>query len=133
MEDTIQVCSGCGKMPRPIDRMEGYFICSRCGSRDTMHVKSDDYELVVTDLDAKFHQGVMKQKAVEASKEPIHAPKKKSKKSAPRPKKTSKKTVKKPVKKTKKQAPGKKKTTKKTTKKTAKKTVKKKAAKKRKR
>ncbi|MBU0591765.1 hypothetical protein KKF81_06845 [Candidatus Micrarchaeota archaeon] len=60
MEDTIEICAGCGKMPRPLDRMNGYFLCSRCGCRATINVTADDYERVVTDLDSKFHNKVIK-------------------------------------------------------------------------
>jgi hypothetical protein len=107
MEDTIEVCSGCGKMPRAIDRMKGYFLCTRCGCRATIHVTSEDYERVVTELDQKFHQKIMKAKVAEVAKEPLgpasRNPKKKSrKKKARKPEKKAAK--KKKVKKTRKKA-----------------------------
>lgn len=100
MEDTIEVCSGCGKMPRPIDRLEGYFVCTRCGSRSTMAVKSEDYERVVTELDSTFHQMSMKKKVEDAAKEPIDlSGRKKAKKSSTKAaKKTVKNTLKKAMK-----------------------------------
>ena len=101
MEDTIEICSGCGKMPRAIDLAEGYFMCSRCGSTTTMHVSADDYEKVVTELDQRFHMNSQKQRIEAAASHPVEvkknpgrkkAVKKTARKSA---KKTSKKTVKK--------------------------------------
>jgi len=62
MEDTIEVCTGCGKMPRQMDYTQGFFLCSRCGGRSTMYVNSDEYEKVVSELDARFHAGLMKAK-----------------------------------------------------------------------
>lgn len=102
MEDTIEVCSGCGKMPRPIDRMKGYFLCSRCGCRATIEVSSDDYERVVTELDQKFHQKMMKAKVAEVAKEPIRLPSRKKKARKPVKKAAKKKKVKKTRKKAKK-------------------------------
>ncbi len=105
MEDTIEVCSGCGKMPRPIDRMKGYFLCSRCGCRATIEVSSEDYERVVTELDRKFHEKMMKAKVAEVAKEPIRPSSRKHKKKARKPKKKARKPAKKKkVKKTKKKA-----------------------------
>ncbi|MDD5340583.1 MAG: hypothetical protein PHV13_05040 [Candidatus ainarchaeum sp.] len=71
MEDTIEVCSGCGKMPRPIDKVVGSFVCSRCGNRTTIQVTADNYEKVVSDLDQQFHARILKEKAAAVSKEPI--------------------------------------------------------------
>ena len=65
MEDTIEICSGCGKMPRPVDRLEGYFVCSRCGNRSTIMVTGDDYERVAMELDQKFHEKLLRSKAAE--------------------------------------------------------------------
>ena len=109
MEDTIEVCASCGKMPRPIDRMKGYFLCSRCGCRATIDVSSEDYERVVTELDQKFHEKAIKAKAVAAAKEPIAPPsrsprKKKAKKPAKKKTKKRKPTKKKAAKRTKKKA-----------------------------
>ena len=100
MEDTIEVCAGCGKMPRPIDQTKGYFLCSRCGSRATIQVSSEDYERVVTELDNKFNEKMVKSRIAAAAKEPIipttRNPRKK--------KKAKKKPAKKKAKKTKKKA-----------------------------
>ncbi len=77
MEDTIEVCSGCGKMPRPIDQAAGSFVCSRCGNHTTIHVTADNYEKVVSGLDQKFHETILKQKAAAVPREPFAiAPKK---------------------------------------------------------
>lgn len=116
MEDTIEICAGCGKMPRPVDRTEGFFICSRCGNRSTVMVTAEDYERVAMDLDQKFHEKIMKYKADEAKKEPAmefggnpgpgrkkptksKKAKKPSKKKAPAKKTAKKKAKKKPAKK----------------------------------
>ncbi len=71
MDDTIEICSGCGKMPRSIDNLNGYFLCTRCGNRATSHVTGDDYEKTVTELDRKFHEAMLKQRHEAAKKEPI--------------------------------------------------------------
>jgi hypothetical protein len=93
MEDAIEICSGCGKMPRSIDTIEGRFVCTRCGNIHTMQVKSDDYEKIATELDSKFHANVMKQKLASVISEPIVKVKARAKKRV---------TKKKPAKKTKK-------------------------------
>lgn len=90
MDDTIEICSGCGKMPRAIDRIAGTFICSRCGNRMTMHVNADNYENVVTELDRKFHMATQKNRIEAAASAPIEA--------APKASKAARK-AKKPVKK----------------------------------
>jgi len=112
MEDTIEVCSGCGKMPRPIDFLNNQFLCSRCGSSKTVFVNSDDYEKVVTDLDAKFHSKIIESRVAVIKKEtsnPIGNPRKRKAKKAVRriakraesakKAKPKKKTIKKPKKK----------------------------------
>ncbi|MBU0533114.1 hypothetical protein KKB44_06495 [Candidatus Micrarchaeota archaeon] len=98
MEDTIEICSGCGKMPRPIDRMQGYFICSRCGNRSTIMVTADDYERIAMELDQKFHETILRSKAAAIKEEPaipFDNPGKKSKKKKPAKKVAKKKTTKK--------------------------------------
>jgi recombinational DNA repair protein (RecF pathway) len=102
MDDTIEVCSGCGKMPRTFDREGGSFVCSRCGNRTTIQVSADNYEKVVSELDQKFHESILKMKAESVSHEPIvmnkAAPKKKAaipKKSKPAKKAPAKKSAKK--------------------------------------
>ncbi|NYZ74281.1 hypothetical protein H0O00_04000, partial [Candidatus Micrarchaeota archaeon] len=75
MDDTIEICSGCGKMPRSIDNISGYFLCTRCGNRATTHVTGDDYEKTVTELDRKFHEMLLKQRHEAVSKEPLRLPK----------------------------------------------------------
>jgi len=56
MEDSIDVCSKCGKMPRAIDMANGSFRCSRCGNNQIIPVKGDDYEKVVIELDRRFQE-----------------------------------------------------------------------------
>jgi len=81
MDDAIEICSGCGKMPRSIDTVDGRFVCTRCGNDRTIQVKADDYEKVATELDSKFHADVLKQKLASARSEPImKAPKTRVKK-----------------------------------------------------
>jgi len=86
MDDTIEICSGCGKMPRAIDSAAGIFTCSRCGNHTTMHVTAENYEKVVTDLDHKFHMVTQKQRIEAAASSPVEA--------APKISKASKKPVK---------------------------------------
>jgi DNA-directed RNA polymerase subunit RPC12/RpoP len=106
MEDTIEVCSKCGKMPRALDQESGYFVCTRCGNNQLMAVKSDDYERIVTELDANYQERVAQARLEVVEKEmPIENPKKKTSRKTATKKKTSKK------------APAKKKAAKKTTKK----------------
>jgi len=73
MEDTIEVCAGCGKMPRAIDLGAGSFVCSRCGNRTTIQVSADNYEKVVSELDARFHAMMLQKKAAAVPHEPIGA------------------------------------------------------------
>lgn len=82
MEDTIEICSGCGKMPRAIDNLSGSFTCSRCGNRATMFVTADDYEKVVTELDAKFHHIVQRKRIESAASSPVEMKAGKAKKTA---------------------------------------------------
>jgi len=136
MEDTIEICSGCGKMPRRIDFSEGYYSCSRCHSRATIKVGTNDYERVASELDRHFHERMMKEKAeaVEMHISETTPPRKKiikvkketkpvKKKIKKKATKTKKKVIKK--KKTVKGKTTKKATTKKKTKTKAKKTTKK--------
>ncbi len=97
MDDTIEVCSGCGKMPRIMESSGGHFICSRCGNNSTIFVTASDYEKVVTDLDQKFHHNLLARKMKEAHKMPVKIPKRKAgakkaakKKPAKAPKKKTK-------------------------------------------
>ncbi|MEW6722913.1 MAG: hypothetical protein AB1324_06650 [Candidatus Micrarchaeota archaeon] len=71
MEDTIEVCTGCGKMPRAMDRSSGAFQCSRCGNRATMSVNTENYEKVATELDAKFHSATQKKRVEDAATHPV--------------------------------------------------------------
>jgi len=71
MDDTIEICSGCGKMPRVIDNLQGQFTCTRCGGKVTTHVSADNYEKVVTDLDQKFHMTSQKQRIEAAASCPV--------------------------------------------------------------
>jgi hypothetical protein len=71
MEDAIEICSGCGKLPRSIDTSGGLFVCIRCGNKTTIHVSASDYEKIVTELDARFHTFIQRQKIASAMEEPI--------------------------------------------------------------
>jgi hypothetical protein len=71
MDDTIEICSGCGKMPRAIDHTSGAFACTRCGNRLTMHVSAEQYEKVVTELDQRFHMGIQKSRIEAAASSPV--------------------------------------------------------------
>lgn len=124
MEDTIEICSGCGKMPRPIDYLNDQFLCSRCGCSGTTLVSSEEYEHTVTKLDAKFHKGIIESRVAVIRKEhgPIRA---KAKKPVRKAKKSTRKPAKKPSRKAAKKAPKKK-----TSRKAAKKPTKRKPAKK---
>ena len=93
MEDTIEICTGCGKMPRSIDNCGGTFVCSRCGNRSTMQVSGDNYEKIVTELDKKFHARILQTNFQAAAKEPVIKAKKGAKAKA------AKKVARKPVKK----------------------------------
>jgi len=97
MEDTIEICSGCGKIPRIMDRSSGFFICSRCNNRSTIYVKTDEYEKTVTELDRQFHENLLRKKHDEIKSEPIvlePAPKKPSLKKAAKRKPLLKKPAK---------------------------------------
>ncbi len=87
MEDTIEICSGCGKMPRAIDKTSGEFTCSRCGNRATINVTANDYEKTATDLDAKFQQIIQKNRIEAALSAPVEL-KPKPKKSVAKKSKT---------------------------------------------
>ncbi|MBN1170266.1 hypothetical protein JXA56_04530 [Candidatus Micrarchaeota archaeon] len=117
MEDTIEICAGCGKLPRPIDYLNDLFLCSRCGSNKTIMVSSEDYEKTAARLDEKFHKKIIETRIafVKEGQPPKIAGKKPSKKSKIRksgPSKTVKKSARKakPAKKPKtfKKTPGKK-------------------------
>jgi hypothetical protein len=137
MEDTIEICSGCGKLPRPIDFLNGQFLCSRCGSAKSQMVHTDHYEETATALDAKFHRGIIESRIALFKKEGIgnnggrKSPRKASKPVRKAVRKPVKKTVRKAVKKARKPAANKpvrkavKKTAKKPLRKAVKKTVKK--------
>jgi hypothetical protein len=87
MDDAIEICSGCGKLPRSLDRLTGSFVCTRCGNNTTIEVSSDNYEKIVSDLDSNFHSRLLKKKLAAASSEPILIDvvrKKKANKQAPK-------------------------------------------------
>lgn len=71
LENTLEICSGCGKMPRSIDYMLGIFSCSRCGHKETIHLTSDSYYLT-HELDRNFHELVLKKRLEEVSYEPLN-------------------------------------------------------------
>ena len=155
VEDLLEICARCGKMPRSIDFDigTGEFRCTRCGNSELMVVSSSDYERVVAELEDKFTRQAIKRRApdpgyAEPEMPELHHPataapkparkvsKPKPKKKAPKARTTKKARAKKaaPKKKAKKAALKKKakKTTKKVARKakktTKKKTVRKKAA-----
>ncbi len=80
MEDTIEICSGCGKMPRALERAEGHFVCSRCGNAATQHVSAEEYEKVAVELDSRFHMATQKSRIEAAASAPVETrrPKKKA-------------------------------------------------------
>jgi hypothetical protein len=71
MDDVIDICSGCGKMPRVVDLLGGAYVCSRCGNRSIISVKTDDYEKVAQELDQKFHMATQKQRIAAAANHPV--------------------------------------------------------------
>ena len=71
MDESIEICSGCGKMPRMTDKMSGTFTCPRCGGTQTMLVTTEKYEETALQLDQRFHQGMMQKNIQEVSKQPI--------------------------------------------------------------
>ncbi|MBI5227256.1 hypothetical protein HY988_01590 [Candidatus Micrarchaeota archaeon] len=71
MDESIEICAGCGKMPRMVDKMSGDFTCPRCGGKQTMLVNADNYEKTATELDQRFHQGMMQKNIDEVSTEPL--------------------------------------------------------------
>jgi len=94
MEDTIEICAGCGKLPRPIDYLNGLFLCSRCGNNKIIMVHSEDYEKTAMKLDEKFHKKIIETRIAFVKEE--DNPKKSKKK--PAKKMAKKKAVKKPKK-----------------------------------
>jgi len=87
MEDSIDVCSKCGKMPRAIDMANGSFRCSRCGNNQIIPVKGDDYEKVVIELDRRFQEMNAARRIEEAKELPPEIPAGNAKKSKPKPQK----------------------------------------------
>jgi len=87
MEDSIDVCSKCGKMPRAIDMANGSFRCSRCGNNQIIPVKGDDYEKVVIELDRGFQEMNAARRIAEAKELPPEIPLGKTKKTGKRPQK----------------------------------------------
>jgi hypothetical protein len=85
MDDTIEICSGCGKMPRVLDNLQGQFTCTRCGGKVTTHVSAETYEKVVTELDARFHMSSQKQRIEAAASAPVEMKKKAVSKPAKKP------------------------------------------------
>ena len=97
MEDTIEICSGCGKMPRPIDAMSGGFVCSRCGNNLKLSVKADDYEKIASDLDQRFHSRIQKVRIEAAADHPVEMKRPaKAAKAAKKPPKAAPKAAKAP-------------------------------------
>ena len=98
MDDSIEVCSRCGKMPRAIDLANGSFICSRCSNSQLIAVKGDDYEKIVTELDRNFKSTTAAKRLEEAKELPPEPMFKKKKTVKPKTvQKASAKTAKKKV------------------------------------
>jgi len=62
VDDVLEVCSKCGKMPRGIDLVNGSFRCSRCGNTSITALSNDDYERVVIELDKKYQAEISKKR-----------------------------------------------------------------------
>ncbi|MGV8085679.1 MAG: hypothetical protein ACP5N9_05505 [Candidatus Bilamarchaeum sp.] len=71
MENSLEICNGCGKVPRSLDLSLGSFSCSRCGHNQTIQVNSDEYERVIFNLEQAFHQKIIKEKLEYAMSIPI--------------------------------------------------------------
>lgn len=71
MEDTLDICAGCGKMPRAMDRLQGSFVCSRCNGVSILSVKADEYERTAQELDQRFHSNAQKQRIEAAASHPV--------------------------------------------------------------
>lgn len=69
MEDTIEVCARCGKMPRMVEQEKGFFVCSRCGNKELISLKADEYERVVAELDRNYQEALSKQRIEVVAKE----------------------------------------------------------------
>ena len=78
-EDTLDVCSNCGKMPRGIDLVNGAFKCIRCGNSQLLAVRDQEYESVVTELDRKYQSELAREKLDAAKSMPSSIPVQKSK------------------------------------------------------
>jgi len=108
VEDMIEVCSKCGKMPRGIDLVSGSFRCTRCGNTTITPVSTDDYEKIVMELDQRYHAEMTKKRleTVERITVPVleigRTARASKKKAVSKKKPEKKKAVKKPAKKGKK-------------------------------
>jgi hypothetical protein len=61
-EDVIEVCGGCGKLPREGELQNGNFSCTRCGHAKLLQVTSAEFDLIVPELDRTFLQSMIKRK-----------------------------------------------------------------------
>ncbi|MBI5223125.1 hypothetical protein HY990_01755 [Candidatus Micrarchaeota archaeon] len=56
-EDTIEVCGGCGKLPRQSEHdYLGIFSCPRCGHNSKLILSSSIYHETVSGLEARFQE-----------------------------------------------------------------------------
>ncbi len=62
MEDTIEICGGCGKMPRDTELSCGNFSCTRCGYDKMMLVNSDEFDRIIAELDRRFTEEVFRKR-----------------------------------------------------------------------
>ncbi len=71
VDDIIEVCSRCGKVPRSIDfdPGTGQFHCSRCGNAELRMVNSEDFEEIISALEDRFTKEAIKAKSAEAGME----------------------------------------------------------------
>lgn len=61
MENSIEICGSCGKMPRTIDYSDGFFECIRCGHTELSLITSDSYYMI-HELDRNFHELIMRKR-----------------------------------------------------------------------
>ena len=76
MESSLEICNGCGKVPRSLDLSLGSFSCSRCGHKQTISVSSDEYERVIFNLERSFHEALIRKRLDSVMSSPAYLPKK---------------------------------------------------------
>ena len=81
MESSLEICNGCGKVPRCLDLSLGSFSCSRCGHKQTISVNSDEYERVIFNLERSFHEALIRKRLDSVMSSPAYALPKRARKS----------------------------------------------------